>query len=293
MSTQPRAPRVKRVTVPGLKERVEAGHRLTMLTAYDSTFAHLFDEAGIDILLVGDSVGMVVQGHDDTLSVTLDDIVYHCRAVARSTSRAHIVADMPFLTYQVALDEAVRNAGRLMSVGRAHAVKLEGGAEIKSTVAAIVRAGIPVMGHVGLTPQRMHQMGGFRVQGREREQADEIVRDAIALQEAGVYAVVIEGVPTDVARRVTQALEVPTIGIGAGPSCDGQVLVGYDMLGLTPHFKPKFVKHFANFYEDGLKATRQYIADVEGAVFPAEEHTFSQKRALRAVEDPDAKQRTG
>lgn len=280
------APR-RRVTVPALRAMKAEGVRLTMVTAYDAVFARMFDEAGADMLLVGDSLGMVIQGLDSTLPVTLDDVLYHCRAVARGAQRAHIVADMPFMTYQVSLEDALRNAGRLMSEGHAHSVKIEGGLEMAETVRRMVAAGIPVVGHVGLTPQSVHAMGGFKVQGKTREQAERVLEGARAVAEAGAFAVVLEGVPTDLGTRVTEALDVPTIGIGAGPHCDGQVLVGYDLLGLTPNLKPKFVKHYDDFYERGKAACQAYCHEVRSGAFPAPEHCFGlPKREVREPARP-------
>ncbi|MEM1023999.1 MAG: 3-methyl-2-oxobutanoate hydroxymethyltransferase [Myxococcota bacterium] len=261
---------------------------ISMVTAYDATFARLFDQAGIDVLLVGDSLGMVVQGRDGTLEVTLEDVIYHTRAVVRGTTRAHVVADMPFMSYQIDPGEALRNAGRLMKEGHAHSVKLEGGAEYGPTVAKIVGAGIPVMGHVGLLPQSVHAMGGYRVQGRTASEARSILEDARALAEAGAYAVVLEGVPAELASRVTQDLEIPSIGIGAGPGCDGQVLVGYDLLGLNTGHRPKFVRAFAELGMATIDAARSYVQSVKEGSFPSEEHAYSAKERLfgpRALED--------
>jgi len=264
----------KPVTVPRLHAMKRRGERISMVTAYDATFARLFDEADIDILLVGDSVGMVVQGQDTTLPVTVDEVVYHCRAVARGTERAHIVGDMPFLSHQISPEDALRNAGRFLSEGGAHAVKLEGGRSAAPTIRRIVSAGIPVMGHVGLTPQSVHAMGGFRVQGKTEDAAERVLADALAVADAGAYAVVLEGVPSDLASRVTAALDVPTIGIGAGPECDGQVLVCYDLLGLTPNLRPKFVKRYAEWFEDGKAAAAAYREEVRSGAFPGPEHGF-------------------
>lgn len=262
------------VTVPRLARMKREGERITMVTAYDATFARLFDEAGIDILLVGDSLGMVVQGQSSTLPVTVDEVIYHCRAVARGTRRAHIVGDMPFLSWQVSPDEALRNAGRFLSEGGAQAVKLEGGVDAAPTIERIVHAGVPVMAHVGLTPQSVHAMGGFRVQGKTEAQAERVLADARAVADAGAYALVLEGIPTDLARRITEAVDIPTIGIGAGPHCDGQVLVCYDLLGLTPDLKPKFVKRYAEFFEEGVAAASRYRDEVRAGAFPTEEFSF-------------------
>jgi len=262
------------VTVPRLRKMKTDGTRITMVTAYDATFARLFDEAGIDVLLVGDSLGMVVQGLDSTLPVTVDEVIYHCRAVARGARRAHIVGDMPFLSWQLSAEQALRNAGRFLSEGGAQSVKLEGGLDAAPTIERIVRAGIPVMAHVGLTPQSVHAMGGFRVQGKTEETAARVLIDAKAVAEAGAYALVLEGIPTDLAQRITAEVQIPTIGIGAGPHCDGQVLVCYDLLGLTPELKPKFVKRYAEFFEQGVAAARRYSDEVRAGVFPSKEYSF-------------------
>jgi len=267
------SPTRKKMTVPKVRAR-KGGEPLVMVTAYDATFARMLDEGGADLLLVGDSLGMVIQGNDDTLAVTVDDIIYHCRAVARGTRFAHIVGDMPFLSYNITPQEAVRNAGRLLAEGRAHSVKLEGGRAVVPVIERLVAAGIPVMAHVGLTPQSVHAMGGFRVQGRDDEGAERILEDAKAVAEAGAYALVLEGIPSDLARRITDALDIPTIGIGAGGGCDGQVLVCYDLLGLTPDLRPKFVRRFDELFERGKTAMQQYGAAVRSGEFPAEEHTF-------------------
>jgi len=268
------APNGRPVTVPRLGKMKRDGERITMVTAYDATFARLFDEAGIDVLLVGDSLGMVVQGQDSTLPVTVDEVIYHCRAVARGTRRAHVVGDMPFMSWQISAEEALRNAARFLSEGGAQAVKLEGGVDAAATIERIVHAGIPVMGHVGLTPQSVHAMGGFRVQGKTEAAAARVLCDAKAVAEAGAYALVLEGIPTDLAQQITDAIDIPTIGIGAGPHCDGQVLVCYDLLGLTPELKPKFVKRYAEFFEQGVAAARQYSEEVRAGIFPSAEYSF-------------------
>jgi 3-methyl-2-oxobutanoate hydroxymethyltransferase len=258
------------------------GTRITMVTAYDATFARLFDDAGMDILLVGDSLGMVVQGQDSTLPVTVDEVIYHCRAVVRGTRRAHVVGDMPFLSWQVSPEQALTNAGRFLSEGGAQAVKLEGGVDAAPTIERIVHAGIPVMAHVGLTPQSVHAMGGFRVQGKTEEAAERVLADAKAVAEAGAYSLVLEGIPTDLAKRITDEVDIPTIGIGAGPHCDGQVLVCYDLLGLTPELKPKFVKRYAEFFEEGVAAARRYRDEVRAGVFPSEEYSFGNVKKSEA-----------
>lgn len=284
-----------RVTVPRLLRMKQSGERIAMVTAYDATFARMIDEGGADILLVGDSLGMVVQGLDTTLPVTVDEMVYHCRAVSRGARRALVVGDMPFLSAQITPEEALRNAGRFLSEGGAHAVKLEGGRSAAPTVRRLVDAGIPVMGHVGLLPQSVHAMGGFRVQGKTEDAAARILDDAHAIAEAGAFSVVLEGVPSDLAAQVTRELGVPTIGIGAGPECDGQVLVCYDLLGLTPDLKPKFVKRYAELYAEGRDAVARYCGEVRAGSFPSEEHGFGKvKREASADADgPETPARTG
>ncbi|ACX52958.1 3-methyl-2-oxobutanoate hydroxymethyltransferase [Ammonifex degensii KC4] len=248
---------------------------ITMLTAYDYSLARLVDEAGIDAILVGDSVGNVVLGYPNTLPVTMEEMLHHTRAVVRGVKRALVIGDMPFLSYQVSKEEAIRNAGRFLKEAGAEAVKLEGGEEIAPTVEALVKSGIPVMGHIGLTPQYVHQLGGYRVQGKEAAAARKLIRDAQALAEAGVFALVLECVPQEVAQEITASLPVPTIGIGAGPHCDGQVLVTHDLLGLYGGFTPKFVKRYANLVEEIKKALAAFREEVQNRVFPGPEHSFS------------------
>jgi 3-methyl-2-oxobutanoate hydroxymethyltransferase len=263
-----------KITVPALRARKGKGPKIAVVTAYDATFARLFEEGGVDVLLVGDSLGMVVQGQPTTLSVTLDEIIYHGRAVARGSERAHLVGDMPFMSYQTGPVQALEAAGRMMKEGAFEAVKLEGGEIYAEQVRRIVGAGIPVMGHLGLLPQSVHAMGGFKVQGTSAATADKIVADAKSLVEAGVYAIVLEAIPAELARRVTEAVSVPTIGIGAGPHCDGQVLVGYDLLGMYSEFKPKFVKRFAEAGALIVEATRAYVNEVKDGEFPTLAHAF-------------------
>lgn len=265
--------REHRVTLPTLRKRKRQAEKITMLTAYDFTFAQIFDSAGIDILLVGDSLGNVVQGESTTLPVTLEESLYHTRLVARGARRALVVADMPFGTYQVSSEDAVRNAIRFVKESGAQAVKLEGGTAMLETIARIVTCEIPVMGHVGLTPQAVHRMGGHRVQGRGDDGAAKVMADAKAVEEAGAFAVVLEGVPVDVAREVTAALEIPTIGIGAGVHCDGQVLVMHDMLGMTD-WTPSFAKPFANLGAAASQAARRFAEEVSEQKFPDEEHSY-------------------
>jgi 3-methyl-2-oxobutanoate hydroxymethyltransferase len=264
----------KRVTIHTLRNMKARGERITMLTAYDATFARLLDQSQVDILLVGDSLGMVIQGHETTLPVTLDEVIYHTRAVVRGAGRAHVVGDMPFMSYQSSREAGLTAAGRLVKEGGAHSVKLEGGAEHALLIARLVSAGIPVMAHIGLTPQSFHQMGGFKIQGREAGGADRLLADARALEEAGAYAVVLEGIPDEIARAITAALAIPTIGIGAGAGCDGQVLVVYDLLGMNDEFKPKFVRRYDNLALRIRTAVDAYVADVAGGTFPGEAETF-------------------
>jgi 3-methyl-2-oxobutanoate hydroxymethyltransferase len=265
--------REQRVTVPSLAQRKELGQRISMLTAYDFAFATIFDAAEIDVLLVGDSLGNVVQGRDTTLPVTLDEIVYHTRLVARAARRALVVSDMPFGSYQISAEEAVRNACRCVKEGGAQAVKLEGGDRIAATIERITAAEIPVMGHVGLTPQSIHRMGGHRVQGRGERDRTSVIRDAQAVESAGAFAVVLEGVPEDLAREITQTVSIPTIGIGAGIHCDGQVLVMHDMLGLSD-WAPSFVKQYANLGALASQAARSFAEDVANSKFPDERHSY-------------------
>ncbi|MEO0812199.1 MAG: 3-methyl-2-oxobutanoate hydroxymethyltransferase [Myxococcota bacterium] len=272
------------ITTLDLRARKQSGERIVMTTAYDATLAALLDPA-VDAILVGDSLGMVVQGHDSTLKVTLEHMVYHTAAVARVCRHAHVVADLPFMSYQVSPEQALRSAGRLMAEGDAHSVKLEGGTEMAPSVERLVSAGIPVMGHIGLTPQSVHQLGGFKVQGRRAEQADALVEDALALQESGAYALVLEMVPQELAQRITDALSIPTIGIGAGAQCDGQVLVSYDLLGLNPEFKPRFVRRYADLASQVIDAAERYASDVRTGVFPGKEHSF-RATPLEVVETP-------
>ncbi len=263
-----------RVTVPTLRAQKARNEKIVMLTAYDATFARLLDQAGADILLVGDSVGMVVAGYENTLPVTLDEMIYHCRAVARGTKRAQVVGDMPFMSYQVSLEQGLSNAGRLMKEGGCHAIKLEGGAMHAELVQRLVSCGIPVMGHIGLLPQSVHQQGGFKVQGREAGGDARLMHDALALQNAGAYAIVIEGVPAPIATEISAALTIPTIGIGAGAGCDGQVLVIYDLLGMDESFQPKFVRRFETLAEKIRSAVGNYVTEVRAGTFPAPEESF-------------------
>ncbi|CDF57405.1 3-methyl-2-oxobutanoate hydroxymethyltransferase [Thermobrachium celere] len=261
-------------TTTYFKEAKKRGEKLTMLTAYDYSMAKLIDSAGIDGILVGDSLGMVVLGYENTLQVTVEDIIHHTRAVARGAKDALIVADMPFLSYHISVEDAIRNAGRMIKEGMAHAVKLEGGEEIIDKVRAIINAQIPVMGHLGLTPQSVNVFGGFKVQGKNKSQIEKLIKDAKLLEEAGVFAIVLEGIPKEVAERITETVSVPTIGIGAGVHCDGQILVTQDLLGLYSDFVPKFVKQYRKLSVDIMEAFKEYISDVKKGQFPKDEHSF-------------------
>lgn len=263
-----------KVTVPELRARKTKGPKIAMVTAYDATMAKLLEAGGADVLLVGDSLGMVVQGLTNTLPVTLEEMCYHGRAVSRAAVRAHVMGDLPFMSYQASPEQAVQSAGRLLKEGGCESVKLEGGRDFAEHVRRIVACGIPVMAHIGLTPQSVHAMGGFRVQGRSAESADSLVEDALALEAAGAFSIVLEGIPSALGARITSALSIPTVGIGAGPSCDGQVLVCYDFLGMYPDLRPRFVKRFAEVGEAIVSATRAYVSEVQGGAFPSEAHSF-------------------
>lgn len=265
----------KKFTVASFIDAKNKNEKITMLTAYDYSTAKLLDEAGVESILVGDSLGMVVLGYESTLEVTVDDIIHHCKAVARGAKNALIVGDMPFLSYHISVEESVRNAGRIIQEGKAHAVKLEGGVEVVDKVKAITRAQIPVMGHLGLTPQSVNMFGGFKVQGKSEEQARKIIDDAMELEKAGAFAIVLEGIPEKLAQIITKKLTIPTIGIGAGKHCDGQVLVTNDMLGMFSDFTPKFVKKYANLKECIVSSTKNYISEVKSVDFPSKEHVFS------------------
>ncbi len=272
----------EKVRTTDLAQMKAAGTPITMLTAYDYPFARIFDQAGIDVMLVGDSLGMVVQGVDSTLPVTLGDIVYHLKMVARGRRRALVVADLPFLSYQVSPEQALRNAGRLVKEG-AEAVKLEGGTTMAETIRRLVDVDIPVMGHIGLTPQSIHRMGGHRVQGRKSGRAagcrERLLEDAAAVEQAGAFSIVLEGIPTDLAAEITSQLTIPTIGIGAGPSCDGQVLVMHDVLGLSEAFVPRFAKPYARLWQEAAAAATTYIREVRERTFPSPQHCYGNKGA--------------
>ena len=276
MSTIPNsAPSQRKVSVQTLQSKKLRGEPITFLTAYDYPTAVALDRSGIDGILVGDSLGMVILGYENTLPVTMQDMLHHCKAVSRGASRAHLVGDLPFMSYQASTTEALRNAGSLLQKARMDAVKLEGGRDRVQSIKAIVSAGIPVMGHLGLTPQSVHKLGGWKAQARSKEAARIIMEDALILEDAGCYALVVESIPTEVAQLISKRLSIPVIGIGAGTGCDGQILVTHDLLGLFDRFTPSFVKKYADFYTDMEKAFRAYIADVKERRFPAAEHAIS------------------
>lgn len=265
---------VKRVTRKTLLNKKKRGEKFSCLTAYDAMTARIFDEAGVDLLLVGDSVANVVQGHETTIPVTLDEIIYHTRAVVRGASRSMIVADMPFMSYQVSVKEAFTNAGRLMKEGRAGAVKLEGGERVAESIRRMTEAGIPVMGHLGLTPQSINEFGSYRARGKDPEEAEQLRKDALILQEAGAFAIVLEKIPKELALEVSKSLDIPTIGIGAGPHCDGQILVYTDMLGITQDFNPRFVRKYLDLNSVIKGAVRSYINDISEGSFPNEDESY-------------------
>ena len=262
-------------TVSTLQKQKEKGDKITMLTCYDYSTAKIMDECGIEVLLIGDSLGNTMLGYDDTIPVTMEDMIHHCKAVSRGAKNAFVIGDMPFMSYQVCIEDAVRNAGRLVKEGHVQAVKLEGGAKVCEQISAIVKADIPVCAHIGLTPQSINAFGGFKVQGKSEEAARQIIEDAIAVEKAGAFMVVLEGIPAKLAAIVTQKVSIPTIGIGAGAGCDGQVLVNQDMFGTFSDFTPKFVKQFGNVGEVMRKALADYTAEVKAGTFPAKEHTYS------------------
>jgi len=265
---------MKRVSILDLERMKADGEKITMLTAYDHPLARIIDAAGCDVILVGDSAGNVIHGHENTLPITMDEMIAHTRAVARAVERALVVGDMPFMSYQASIEEARRNAGRFLKEGGAAAVKIEGGANMSETIRAIADIDIPVMAHIGLTPQSIHRMGGYKVQGRGEAQREKLLTDARAVQEAGAFSVVLEVVPAAVAAEITRELTIPTIGIGAGPGCDGQVLVINDLLGLMGEFRPKFVKRYTDLGSEITRAVGEFLKEVKEGQFPAEEHCF-------------------
>ena len=264
----------KKKTIRGFSKKKERGEPICMLTGYDYSMAYALDRAGIDAILVGDSLGMVVLGYENTLTVTMEEMLHHCRAVARGASSALLIGDMPFMSYQISVEEAVRNAGRFLKEGGMDTVKLEGGRERRDTIRSIVGAGIPVMGHIGLTPQSVHALGGFHPQGRTTAAALRILEDARYLEDAGCFSIVLESIPARLAELITKSITIPTIGIGAGAGCDGQVLVAHDLLGSFERFTPKFVKKYADLQEEMQRAFGEYISDVSARRFPATEHTI-------------------
>lgn len=267
----------KKIMISDLSAKKREGRKITMLTAYDYPMAHIIDEAGIDVILVGDSLGMVALGYDSTVPVTMDEMIHHAKAVRRGTKFAFLIGDMPFMSYQVSREEAIRNAGRFMKEALCDAVKLEGGDEVLEVTRAIIDAGIPVLGHLGLTPQTVSKLGGYKVQGKDRESAEKIIDQALRLETAGCFAIVLECVPDKVAKLVTERLKIPTISCGAGASCDGQVMVTNDMVGLFDRFVPKFVKQYIKLSSLISEALKKYKEEVESGKFPAPEHTFAIK----------------
>ncbi len=274
----------KKITILNLKSKKEKGEPITMLTAYDYPTGLLVDQAGIDIILVGDSLAMVVLGHENTVAVTMDEMLHHCKAVARGAKNPLLVGDMPFMSYQVDVKEAIRNAGRFLKEGGMDVVKLEGGRDMAPTVKGIVDAGIPVMGHIGLTPQTISKLGGYRVQGKDIATAKALIDDGLALEEAGAFSLILEAIPGPVARLITERVGIPTIGIGAGPDCDGQVLVTHDLIGLFDRFVPKFVKQYTNTFSSIIEALESYRDEVVAGTFPGPEHGYSMSdEALQAL----------
>jgi 3-methyl-2-oxobutanoate hydroxymethyltransferase len=263
-----------KITIQDFLKKKQQKQKITMLTAYDYPFAQIVDEAGIDAVLVGDSLAMVVQGLENTLPVTMDEMIYHTKMAARASKNAMVIGDMPYLSYQISIEDAVRNAGRFLKEAGAQAVKVEGGREVRDIVEAMTKSEIPVMSHIGLTPQAIHRMGGYKVQGKTEEAAKRLKEDARILQEAGAFSLILEAIPAELAKEITEELTIPTIGIGAGAYCDGQVLVIHDVLGLFERFVPKFVKRYANLKGEALKAIKQYKEEIEKGTFPAKEHSF-------------------
>ena len=276
----------KPVTIPAILGKKKSGSKITALTAYDYCFARILDDTEIDIVLAGDSLAMVSLGFPNTLPVTMDEMLLHTRSVSRGLKNSLLVGDMPFMSYNVSDEQAIANAGRFLQEGGAAAIKLEGGVRVAKKVSAIVHAGIPVMGHIGLMPQSVHQMGGYKVQGKSLLQARQIKQDARELEKAGAFAIVLEGIPSDLAGEITECLKIPTIGIGAGPHCDGQILVLHDLLGLNQDFTPKFVKHYANLNSEIKNAVGEYIEEVRAGKFPDKEHSYgNEKKPLKKVDD--------
>ncbi len=263
-----------KTTIQDLLRKKAEGKKISMLTAYDYPFAQIIDEAAIDAILVGDSLGVVVQGLENTLPVTMDEMIYHTRMVARAVKNALVIGDMPFMSYQASIEDCLRNAGRFLKEGGAAAIKIEGGAEIADKITAMTRSDIPVMAHIGLTPQSIHRMGGYKVQGRTEESANKLIEEAHMVEDAGAFSLILEAIPMDLGKKISEELSIPTIGIGAGPHCDGQVLVLHDVIGLFDRFVPKFVKRYSYVKEDVLTAIKTYRDDIEQGVFPSEEQSF-------------------
>ena len=261
-------------TIHDFLNKKRDGKKITMLTAYDYPFARIVDEAGIDVILVGDSLGMVVQGLENTLPVTMDEMIYHTKMVSRAVKNAMVIGDMPFMSYQTGIEDAVRNAGRFLKDAGASAVKMEGGAEVADHIKAMTKSDIPVMAHIGLTPQSIHRMGGYKVQGKTEEAAKKLIEEARIVEDAGAFSLILEAIPMDLSRKITEELSIPTIGIGGGPYCDGQVLVLHDVIGLFERFVPKFIKKYANLKDDALNAIRKYREEVEKGTFPSDEQSF-------------------
>jgi 3-methyl-2-oxobutanoate hydroxymethyltransferase len=263
-----------KITIHDLLKKKREEKKITMLTAYDYPFARIVDEAGIDAIIVGDSVGMVVQGLENTLPVTMDEMIYHTKIVSRAVKNAMVIGDLPFMSYQVGAEEAVRNAGRFLKEAGASAVKLEGGAEVEEHISAMTKSDIPVMAHIGLTPQSIHRMGGYKIQGKTEESAKRLLEEAHIVEDAGAFSLLLEAIPAGLAKKITEEMTIPTIGIGAGPYCDGQVLVLHDVIGLFDRFLPRFAKRYANLKDDVLKAVTAYKEEVEKGIFPLEKHSF-------------------
>ncbi len=261
-------------TIQDFLKKKKEGKKITMLTAYDYPFAQIIDEAGIDVILVGDSLGMVVQGLENTLPVTMDEMIYHTKMVTRAVKNAMVIGDMPFMSYQASIEDAIKNAGRFLKEAGASAIKMEGGAEVAEHIRAMTRSDIPVMAHIGLTPQSIHRMGGYKVQGKTDEAANKLIEEAHIVEDAGAFSLLLEAIPMNLAKKITDELTIPTIGIGAGPHCDGQVLVLHDVIGLFERFVPKFVKQFANIKEEVSKAIKTYKEEIEEGTFPSEEQSF-------------------
>ncbi len=280
----------KKVTIPYLQKKKAEGKKITMLTAYDYPISQMVNEAEIDIILVGDSLAMVFQGLTSTVPVTVEETIYHCKAVMRGNITSHVVGDMPFLSYQTSIRDAIYNAGLIMKEGGVDSVKLEGGERMADVVYAITKAGIPVMGHIGLTPQSASQLGGFRVQGKDVESARQVIKDALALEEAGAFALILEAVPSKLAKIITEKVKIPTIGIGAGPYCDGQVLVTHDMLGVFDKFRPKFVKVYADIRKQIIDALVKYKEEVENVGFPTEEYSYEVTEEVEKMFEEIAKE---